>query len=184
MTFEEQCDLAKRLALGDVAPDFVDWDSMSEKEARNIAALAIYEIRCIRWKEWRRVRGPAQRRARSLLRSFLTPAQNRQLMRSRFFLVVGNAGGIYRLVPESGSVARVEKHGSRYYATTRYCLHDPDEEMPPADVTLGQMLLLLCDEPAFIAQANATNHRLLWDKDYLRWLRTVRQERARAKEAA
>jgi len=59
-----------------------------------------------------------------------------------------------------------------------YCLHDPENELPPADVTIGHLLLLRTDEPRFLRLANATDARGpgcgLWNGD---WLRRVRRRR-------
>jgi hypothetical protein len=133
--------------------------------------------------ERKRLRGPAQRRAHRLLRTLLTETQQRDLTRRREFFVTGSAGGIYRLLPRRGRTERVEKHGTRWYTKASYCLHDLDtvpleEQMPPADVTIGHLLLLSCDEPAFLATANAKPSDLLWNGAYLKRLAASRKQRA------
>lgn len=184
MTVEEVADLAKRVAAWilavadnpDEKPGPFPWhEGMTEDERREVHALARYELDSRLYEERRRAAIKPQRRACRLLRSFLNPEQREQLRRNRYFTVVGSAGGIYRLIPETGSCARIEKHGTRWYAVMRYCFHDPDRVMPPADVTLGQMLHLLHDEPGFLAAANA-NEVLdqFWNGEYLRRIRRRR----------
>lgn len=181
MTHEETVGLARRIALQEIGVDEVDWDAMSPEDRQLILVLTIYECEGIRASEREaRQRGP-QRRAYKLLRSFLTAEQLRELHARRYFTVVGSLGGRYRLRPSCGHAARVEKHGSRWFERQRFCLHDPDKVMPSADVTLGQMLLLLADEPGFLALANKSPvNSLLWDGGWLRSLHAARRARANA----
>ena len=47
--------------------------------------------------------------------------------------------------------------------------------MPPADLSAAHLLMLLSDEAAFLATANARDARdQLWNRDYLRRLRQRR----------
>jgi len=58
-------------------------------------------------------------------------------------------------------------------------MHDEPREMPPADVTIGHLLLLSADEPAFLAEANhRTRSDMLWNGDYIRGLAHARRMRA------
>lgn len=152
-----------------IAPDFVDWDNVHEDDRREMASLLRWEIgRRSEMRERARTR-PAQRRAYGLLRSFLTPSQNEMLTTCRYFYVTGSAGGIYRLRPRTGRISQVEQHGSRFFRITDYCFHDPDYGMPPADLTIAHMMWVLSDEPAFLAEANASDVRstTLWNGEWL-----------------
>jgi len=175
MNADEMARLARQLASGAVAPDDVDWPQMSDRDRRDLIALVGYEIRQQRLR--RALRGRAQRRARGLLCSLLSTDQRAELGRRRYVTVVGSAGGIYRLFPGTRGAQRVVRHGRHWYAAASYCLHDPENELPPADVTVAQMLLLMADEPAFLATANATPS-FLWDGQWLRRLRARRREEA------
>lgn len=169
MTHEELAVVARQVVLGYVSDVNFDFEALSSDERRTLGQLIVVEFHLARERTERR--SAAQKRAMGLLRSLLTPEERAHLRRThgRCFHVVGSAGGVYRLRPRSRSAERVEKHGSRWFAVERFCYHDPDNELPPADVTIGQMLLLRCDEPGFRAAANVTPALdMLWNGDYLR----------------
>jgi hypothetical protein len=169
MTSEEVASLARQLADGWVAPDQVPWDRISSREAGDVIAAA-----CCLLRE-RRSRKP-QRRAMRLLQSWLTYGERAELRRNRYVTVTGTAGGRYRVIPSTGTTQRVERHGSRWFATATYCLH-PDEWIPPADVALAHYLSILTNEGAFLRAAN--EHRTdLWDGAYLRRLHAARRARS------
>lgn len=181
MTHEEMASLARRLALQEIAAEQVDWDAMASEDVRMVLALTIYAHESIVRAARREKQIGPQRRAYGLLRSFLAGGQLRELRSRRYFTVVGSLGGWYRLRPSCGHVARVEKHGSRWFERDRFCLHDPDNVMPPADVSLGHMLLLVSDESEFLALANRSPvNSLLWDGDWLRSLYAARRARKAA----
>jgi hypothetical protein len=183
ITQEERQAIAVGIATETLAPDFVDWESLTADDARDILARTRYEIQFNRVSERRRLHGAPQRRAQKLLRSLLNQNQLQTLKVRGYFFVRGSEGGLYRLNPRFGGACRVEKHGTRYFAVERYCLHDPDNVMPPADVTIGHLLLLRADEPEFLRLANATaTLDQLWNGDYLRRLREARIRRAREKD--
>lgn len=171
MTPEDVIAMMEAIADGSLAVDMVDWDQFAKKDADNILVGALHILR-------ERQRGVPQRRARELLRSWLSPAQRAELSKSRCVTVIGSAGGRYRLHPETGNTKRVELHGTRWFSKASYCLH-PDEWIPPADVALAHYLLLRTDEPAFLAQANEhPNTSSLWDGAYLRRINAARKARA------
>lgn len=161
---------AAALATGVLAWDMADWTGWTEQEQRDILTLTLY-VRKMKDEKRRK----AQRRAMSLLRSWLPDPQRQQLRRSRKFKVRGSAGGRYRLYPSTGTTSRIERHGSRDFAVQTFCLHPPDVSLPPADISLAHYLLLVTDEPRFLATANATDRLTqLWNGDYLRRLNARR----------
>jgi hypothetical protein len=128
-----------------------------------------------------RPKGP-QRRAMRLLRTLLTAEQRRVLRAGSGFYMTGSLGGRYRLFPACGVAWRVERHGKLEIHSAAYCLHDPELELPPADVTVQHLLLLRSDEEAFLRRANI---RLLphmgWDSEWMRHhCHANKQRRARA----
>jgi hypothetical protein len=188
MTAEEVVDLAKRLAAWalaiarnpDTFPEGPPWpEGTTKQEESAVLALTRYQLHVLSYKEIRRKRIGSQLRAQHLLRSLLSPAQRSTLHQSGVFIVQGSAGGVYRLCPRVAFIEQVERHGTRWFAMKSFCFHDPDKVMPPADVTLGQMLHILTDEPAFLATAIVSHQeRLLWNGDYLRRMRQASRERA------
>lgn len=136
----------------------------------------------------RRQRRP-QRRALQLLRSLLTDAQAEQLRRVRHVTVEAASGRRYRILPNTGVTQLVERHGRLDYAIARYCLHDPNSELPPADVAVAHLLWIQADEANFRETANETptstvvNHgrpNAGWDGTWRRRLNEARRERAAA----
>jgi hypothetical protein len=184
-TMDDVIGLVRGLSTGLIAPDFVDWDCMSQNTRNNVWMLSRYEIRRLRGLDQVRRRGDPQKRAMRLLRSLLTPTQLWWLRQRRHFLITGaTTGHVYRLNPYFGHTSRVTKHGSRWFVHTRFCLHDPEVLLPPADVMVGHLLLLRADEPRFLELANATDARGmagLWNGE---WLRRVRRRRIEREEAA
>jgi hypothetical protein len=75
-------------------------------------------------------------------------------------------------------VDRIVRHGQRWFRRTAYCVHDdPDDPdaMPPADLTVAHLLMVLADEAEFLATANARDVRTqMWNGDYLRRMRRRR----------
>lgn len=175
MTFEELVALIRGLADHSIAPDQVDWTIISEEDTNRIWQALHWALEC--QQERKRTRGRGQRRARRLLNSILTPAQLGQLRRSRRFFTVGTLGGHYRLWPNMGTAERVQKHGKLWVAHTSFCLHDDPQIMPPADVTIGHLMMLRSNEAQFLELANHTDCLTqLWNGEYLRRFRRVRHE--------
>jgi hypothetical protein len=119
-------------------------------------ALVVYELR--RLSSYKRNR-PALR----LLRQFLTPEQQRQLRSTRAFDVEVGANR-YRLIPGTGAAQRLRRAGRVWRYDTMYCLHESEgvakqERVPPADLSLAHLLMLVNDEAGFLATANATPRR-------------------------
>lgn len=158
---------------GTLAYDMADWSDWSEQERRDCLALAIYGVEQRIWRTCR-----ARRKSVQLFRSWLTADERACLRQRRCVEVVGSAGGRYRIYPAGGGTTRIERHGTRWYGVARYCFHDPDGELPPADIALAHLLILKTDEPRFLATANATRTDL-WDGAWLRRLNARRRaERA------
>lgn len=176
--------VAVRIHGFELMPDAIDDFGFTDEEKGHVRAVinALFAAQ----RQTEQERKQAKRRAMRLLRSYLTDEQRRQLRRSKSFRAVGSAGGVYRLWPYGGGVERVERHRSKWFAVTGYCLHDyaadaPDRQrLPLGDLCLQQLLLLTADEPAFLAAANATLRDLLWNGD---WLRRVRQQQRTAAAA-
>jgi hypothetical protein len=138
---------------GQIMPDSVDLPALSQAERREFLELFRYEAQ--RRSEQRLRHGSAQRRALRLWRSLLNPAQLAAWRRSGHCLcVTGSAGGTYRLWPGTALAERVQRRGGRLYRCASYCLHDPANDLPPADTSVGHLLMLLTDEPGFLATAN------------------------------
>ncbi len=161
------------VTLEDTPPAFLwaDGTAPTAAELADVAALRGYRRTLL----WRRRSGP-QRVAMRLLRSLLSADQRASLRRSKSFLVIASSGRAYRLWPALGSTELVTRHGTRWYVLLRYCLHDdrsdPGLAMPPADLSVAHLLLLLADEDGFRAEANARHARdQLWNPDYLRRVR-------------
>lgn len=205
---DELLALVDRLVRGALsADDLMGMPDVGEDDKRDALALGLYVLRQ-RIRRAAERAGPAGR-AMALFRSFLTEAQRAELRRRRAIRIVGSAGGLYRLQPTTGSVGLLERHGSRWYEVVTYCLHDApvaaDEpvtrglaaalgygaaailaatggRMPPADLSLAHMLLLLADEGEFRRLANATDRRseTLWNGAWLRRCRASRRAAAAA----
>lgn len=118
----------------------------------------------------------ANRRAKRLLRDYLTEEQRRELRRCHYFTASGSAGGEYRFWPETGALFLLERHGKRRYGVVSFCYH-ANEYLPGADLSLAHLLELSTDEPGFIAKANAR-----WVADH--WSGGLRRFVCRINEAA
>lgn len=148
-----------------------DGTDVSADEWRDVLALRGYAA-------WRRRTGaPGQKRACVFFRSLLSQEQRRELARASNVVVTVASGRSYRITPRTGCVERVARHKGRWFVCERYCIHDKqdDDAMPPADLSAAHLLMLLSDEAAFLATANARDARdQLWNRDYLRRLRQRR----------
>jgi hypothetical protein len=158
------------------------WEELDTEERRTLRTLAAYQANYE--AEQKRLHSPAWRTARRLLRSFLSTEQRRQMdCPHRGIDVVGSAGGLYRLFPNTGAVNGMERHGSRLFTVATYCWHDDGRELPSPDVAVAALLLISCNEPAFLAEAHVTPHvpHEWWDGD---WRRRVfaRQREGRGPE--
>lgn len=156
---------------GSIPGAWADGTPVTEDCLADIRAVRLYIGRLLA----RRKRSRPQRKAMKLLRSLLSPDQKRQLRQGKVFVVVAPSGNGYRFCPQSGSVIRVTRHGDRWFRLTSYCLHDDRDDpdaMPPADLTVTHLLMILADEQEFLATANARDVRdQLWNGEYLRRLR-------------
>jgi len=180
-TEAEVLELARRFARHefhlDVQPGAGMWDALTDEERRRCLAYTLYEMQ-------RRTK-PEQRKALRLFRSWLTENQRQQLRTRQDVMVRGSAGGMYRINPYCGATERVERHGKRWFARTRFCYHDPAGELPKADVALGHLLLIRADEPEFILRANEhVSSGEMWSSAYRRRLAVARRFRIAAGEEA
>lgn len=162
-----------QLADGEGYPEdfrWIDGTELTPEEWLTVLGMRLYLARMRRDKAKDR---RSQRTALRLLRSLLTPGQRAQL-RSGSVVVTVASGNAYRLLPRFGHVERVTRNGRRWFVFERYCLHDVQDEdaMPPGDLSIAHLLLLLTDEAAFLAMANAHTCRdQLWNREYLRRMR-------------
>jgi hypothetical protein len=172
-TQEEISALAHRIATHEVAYDLYDWSGWTDEEQNRAILLACYEVRFGRKRD--------NRKAMRLLKTWLTEEQRSDLRRLGWFYVTGSAGGRYRLRPHCAHVEKVEKHGKHWFGKVRYCFHDVEEILPPADVTLAHMLHLVTDEDDFLARANPTLQcQEIWNPEWRRRLRQAREARESA----
>lgn len=183
MSDDELVGLALQVIRDQGFDQSLEWNLTTEEWVR-LATLVVDEKK--RRARVEKEREAVQQRARRLLRSYLTKAQRKELRDRRHVRVIGSAGGRYKLYPGTGVAYGCELHGTRWFGVKSYCLHDADRVMPPADVTLGQMLLLLSDEPSFLATANMTDRRswCLWNGEWLRRLNRAKRERAESRMTA
>ena len=162
-----------RIAAGAVHPDINDWPAeFTDDDRRTALAWAVYSLKF--------KRSAADRKALRLFASWLSPAQRAEYRRNRCVKIRGSAGGTYRVHPQTGTTRRVELHGSRWFGKASYCYHDPDGDLPKADVALAHVLMIQTDEPGFLAVANEHRSNQLWNGE---WLRTCAQMRKRRREA-
>lgn len=146
--------IAKQFLDGAISPQEMVAFDFTEAEGRKVFAFINYEA------EYRYHNCPsqrrAQRRAKALLRSLVSPKQWREFRSRACFKVRGSAGGMYQLCPETGAVHGLVLWKGRWYPVTDYCLIHPSKcDLPPADTTISHLLLLTADEPAFLAEAHA-----------------------------
>ena len=96
----------------------------------------------------------ADARAHVLLLSLLTDDQAESYRRHGWFVVLGSAGGWYRIRNEgqAGNVDELTEDGQR---TATWCCHPPGG-LPHADAYIAQLLQLEADEPGFRATGNRT----------------------------
>lgn len=150
-----------------------DGSEPTESERGDILALTRYIDRMVADRV--AGRGEPQRRAMGLLRSLLSPDQRRQLRQQKCFRATAASGNIYRFFPRSGHCELVTRHGRHHFRRIGYCVHDDRDDpdaMPPADLTVAHLLMILADEPGFLATANARDLRdQLWNGEYLRRMR-------------
>lgn len=119
------------------------------------------------------------RKAMRLLRGLLSDRQREQLRRRHYsFTATGSDGGEYRLWPYWGTIERLERHGKYLISVETFCYHDPEGELPPADLSIAHMLLLSVDEGAFLKAANRTARiHQGWNGEWHQQLRAARQRR-------
>jgi hypothetical protein len=178
MEMDEIIRRARVLATFDAAWDTCEWEGWSAEDRRLCLTMACYEAAR---QHTRNTMG--QRRALRLFRSWCDSGQRQQLRRCGYIYATGSAGGVYRLHPYCGHTERVERHGNRWFARTRFCYHDVEERLPHADVALAHLLLIRADEPEFLLRANERPARHgLWDASYNR--RLARHRAWRSAEAA
>jgi len=178
-TPEELEHVTRAVATDVLAPDcipdiiWLDGTAITAREQCEIVLAVIYDFP----RRRRRVKH-AQRKAMRLLRSYLSADQRRQLRQRGEFMVHASHGGVYRICPSTGNVWGVELHGRHYFGVRTYCYHDPENELPDADLSVAHLMLLSCDEPAFLAAANVRERPpQCWDGEWLRTLAAARRDR-------
>ena len=154
---------------------WADSTAITERESLDVLTMYAYALR-----QRRRNRPIAQRKAMRLLRTLLSPEQRRTLRSGRYFYVTTWSGVTFRFLPRCGFTERVERHGKRWYSRSHFCLHDDNEELPPADIVMAHLLLIISNEGKFLAMANEhETRRQLWNGEYIRGMRRARIERER-----
>ncbi len=93
----------------------------------------------------------ACRRARETLRSLLTEENQRRLDAGLDLLIIGSAGGQYRV--RHGYQGNIRSDGRTFCAHPRMMTPDGDW-FPVEDVLIAQIFALVTDEPAFLRVAN------------------------------
>jgi hypothetical protein len=174
MTNTELLDLARRLWRNEIRRDGSECQALTPAEARTVWAFLSYEA-----DRSHRSRA-CDKKARALFRSWLTPAQRRELDVHGRVRITGTAGGRYDISPYwvARGTRKLERHGKNWYAVSSYCWHDAAGELPKADVCLAHLLCLTTDELGFLAVANEHPITLqLWDGAYRRRLNAARRER-------
>lgn len=117
-----------------------------ERAERLVAAREESERR---WREEQERREAAQVRSERLLESHLACPQRNDLEKNGGFWVKSQFGNRYWV-----TLYTAVRFDDRGVALQRYCIHATDPEIPPADNALSRMLLLKCDEKAFLDTAN------------------------------
>lgn len=169
LTPERLMELVYRVADGTIGIDMV-YDDLDPQEALDLAALVRYEQQSRRIEARRRKQGGPQRRARRLLATLIAPDQAAMLRRRRYFTERGASGAVYEFSPNTGTCRLRLREDRGRKALAVFCYHDDREgdlvlpeldhvevhSMPPADVTIGQLLMIRADEDRFLREANAS----------------------------
>lgn len=141
----------------------LSWPDLDLIERVQLPHFVEYERRRLQWRRPSTRR--AVRRSFRLLRSFLDESQRRQLRNTRSFRFQTASGKHYRIwLLWDANIEEVRPHGQRWYAYWSFCIHPPLTQdglqpVPPADVALGQLLMLLDSEDRFLETANPTPRR-------------------------
>ncbi len=163
---------------------WADGTAITLQEAADVRDLWVYRRQQLGREFVRQRRRGSQHKAMRLLRRYLSPGQLASLRRNGEFLLELPSGTAYRLDARRGRTEEVTRHGRRWFVRRRFCLHEHSLlvlPMPPADLVLTHMLLLLADEREFLETANATDARdELWNGPYARRLREARLARTNA----
>lgn len=152
MTEDALLQVVHRVVHEGLDVEAIPWGDIEDSQLSLFRFLLRHET--TRYLRKRQRASKAQRKALGLLRSFLTPEQRATLRRQRY-VEVETPTALYRLYPSSGITRRVVRRKSKTYATIRYCYHDADALLPPADVSLAHFLMLHADEWGFLTSANA-----------------------------
>lgn len=100
-------------------------------------------------------RQEAETRAEALLLSFLSEQQRGDYRNNQHIVVIGSAGGRYRIRP--GLVGNIDWLDGNGAVGGSLCCHPRSEALPHPDIMLAQMLALITDEEAFVRLANRYN---------------------------
>jgi len=163
---------------------WADGSRITAAEAAQVCDLWAYHRELQQRRARQRESYGAQRKAMRLLARHLSPEQKDRLRRKGEFYVTPASGNTYRIDARLGRTEEVTRHGKRWFVRRRFCLHEPGLlrlAMPPADLALTHLLLLLADEREFLTTANASDaRRSFWNGDWLRQLRAARIAREQA----
>jgi hypothetical protein len=96
----------------------------------------------------------ADARAHVLLLSLLAADQAETWCRHGWFVVLGSAGGWYR-IRNQGQAGNIDELTEDGQVTATWCCHPPGD-LPVADAHIAQLLQLQADEPGFRAAGNRT----------------------------
>ncbi len=153
-------------------PIWQDGSAATDEEMVEVYAVLRYTAYLRHEERVKAKSRPARRRACRTLRAFLHPEQREQWKRSGCFTVTAASGRRFRFYPYVGMVQEIERHGTRDFGRRRFCLHPQGVTLPPADVTLAQLLVLSASEEEFLALANPTElMQSLWNPEYLALMR-------------
>ncbi len=113
-----------------------------------------------RWEREERIREQreryraASRRATETLRSLLTEENQRRLDAGFDLLIVGSAGGQYRV--RHGYQGNIRRSDGRTFCAHPSMVTPEGDLLPTEDAMIAQILALVTDEPAFLRVANAS----------------------------
>jgi len=151
--------LIDRIDAGELSlANALSWPDLSLRDRTDLTMWVEYERRR---RQWLRLdTRSVVRRSFRLLRSFLSPEQRRQLRNSRSFRIDTPGGRHFRVwLIQHAHIEEVGQHGQRWLAHWSFCIHPPLQDdgltpVPPADVALSALLMLMADEEWFLKEAN------------------------------
>jgi hypothetical protein len=108
---------------------------------------------------------PREKRATALLRSWLTPEQDKQwTSRCEFEVIGGDTGTRYRIT--YGAIMNIHQLDPSGCTVAQWCFA-PEGGLPPGDVLLAQKIALETMEREALALANSQPFRAVWNEGRL-----------------